>query len=53
MGSPRYPTREQIQQLRAAGELQPAEVLPIAQGNPAELTLELPPEGIALLEFDR
>jgi xylan 1,4-beta-xylosidase len=53
MGSPQYPTKEQIQQLRAAGELQPAGVLPIAQGNPAELTLELPPEGIALLEFDR
>ena len=53
MGSPQYPTREQIQQLRAAGELQPAEVVPMRQGNPAELTLELPPEGIALLEFDR
>jgi xylan 1,4-beta-xylosidase len=48
LGSPQYPTREQMQAIRQAAEIAPPEVKALdARG---ELTLDLPPEGVALLE---
>jgi len=51
MGSPQYPTPDQIKQLRSAAELPKPEILPLAPGEPARLSLTLPPNGVALLEF--
>ncbi len=51
MGSPQYPTREQIQKLRETAELPPAEVRPLPAGATIPVSLTLPPNGIALLEF--
>lgn len=49
MGSPQYPTRQQIAQLRKAAELAPPETCYLdAYGR---LTLDLPAEGLALIEF--
>jgi xylan 1,4-beta-xylosidase len=49
MGSPQYPTREQLAQLRKSAEIAPAKVMKVnAQGR---LVLELAPEGLALLEL--
>jgi len=47
MGRPRYPTPRQIAELRQAAALPPAEVEPLSRG---ELTLRLPPQGLALIE---
>jgi xylan 1,4-beta-xylosidase len=48
MGSPRYPTRAQIDTIRSAAEIAPPEVLTLnARG---ELVLDLPAEGVALVE---
>lgn len=48
MGSPQYPSREQMDQLRQAAEIAPPEIRKLdARG---QLTLDLPPEGIALIE---
>ena len=49
MGSPQYPTLAQIEQLRRASALEP----PVAKRLDQEgrISLELPPEGIALIEF--
>lgn len=54
MGSPRYPTAEEIKQLKLAAELPPLEVRPFP-GSPAssELSIEVPPDGLALLEIKR
>ncbi len=51
MGSPKYPTCEQIQKLREAAELPPPEVRPLSAGTTIPISLTLPPNGIALLEF--
>ena len=49
MGSPQYPTREQLVQLRKSAEIAPARVMKVnAKGR---LVLDLPPEGLALLEL--
>lgn len=51
MASPKYPTPEQIQKLREAAELPPPEVRSLLEGNTVPLSITLPPNGIALLEF--
>ena len=48
IGSPEYPTREQIEGLKHRAALPDSEPLRIHNGK---LTLEVPPNGIALLEF--
>jgi xylan 1,4-beta-xylosidase len=54
MGSPRYPTPDQIAQLRAAAELPKPEVHPLVSGRPTtEILVELPPNGLALLEINK
>jgi xylan 1,4-beta-xylosidase len=47
MGSPAYPTRAQIQQLREATEIPSPETQALKNG---ELTLEIPP-GLVLIEL--
>jgi xylan 1,4-beta-xylosidase len=47
MGSSRYPTREQIEKLRAASHLSPAEVQKITGDS---LELKIPREGLVLIE---
>jgi xylan 1,4-beta-xylosidase len=47
MGSPRYPTRAELEQLRKAAALVAPEVQELKNG---ELTLTLPPEGLAVIE---
>ena len=47
MGSPRYPTRAQIVELRQAAELPPPVTRPLQHG---QITLMLPPKGLALIE---
>ena len=51
MGSPQYPTRDQIEQLRRSAELPRPENLALNTGEAPRLTITLPPNGIALLEF--
>lgn len=53
MGSPQYPTPDQIAQLRAAAELPKPELQPVAYGEPSQFTITLPPNGVALLEFGK
>jgi xylan 1,4-beta-xylosidase len=48
MGSPAYPTRTQIQQLRQATELPSPEAHVLKNG---ELTLEIPAPGLVLIEL--
>jgi xylan 1,4-beta-xylosidase len=47
MGEPRYPTMPQVEQLRAATALSPTEI----KLSSNELTLTLPPHGLALIEL--
>jgi xylan 1,4-beta-xylosidase len=47
MGSPRYPTREQIEKLRAAAWLSPPETYDVKNGS---VTLAVPVHGLVLLE---
>lgn len=47
MGSPKYPTREQIVALRKASEIGPPEDVELKNGR---LTLMLPTEGLAVIE---
>lgn len=49
LGSPKYPSREQMAKIRAAAELAPPEVRKLGAGG--ELVLDLPPEGVALIEL--
>ncbi|CAN7587419.1 glycosyl hydrolase [Phenylobacterium sp. LjRoot219] len=49
LGSPTYPTKQQLERIRAAAELAPAETRRL--GRWSELSLELPPEGVALIEL--
>ena len=48
MGSPRYPTADQIQVLRKAGDLPTAETQKVKDGR---LTLSLPAQGLAVIEL--
>ena len=48
MGSPNYPTREQVEELRTASETGPPEVLPIQHHR---FTLTLAPMGLAVAEI--
>jgi xylan 1,4-beta-xylosidase len=48
LGSPRYPTRAQIEELRKYAEIGTGEKLAIHDGR---LSLELPPMGLAVLEI--
>ncbi|HEV2326528.1 MAG TPA: glycosyl hydrolase family 39 [Terracidiphilus sp.] len=48
MGSPKYPTRAQIEALRKAAEIGPPEVRSITGGR---LTLTVPPMGLAVVEI--
>jgi xylan 1,4-beta-xylosidase len=50
MGRPAYPTRQQIAELRRAAALPPAEPEALSRG---ELTLLVPPQGLALIELDQ
>jgi len=47
MGSPRYPTREQIEKLRAAARLSPSEIREVKNGS---VTLSIPAQGLILIE---
>jgi xylan 1,4-beta-xylosidase len=47
MGSPRYPTREQIEKLRAAAKLLPSEMHEVRN---ASLVLRVPSQGLMLIE---
>jgi xylan 1,4-beta-xylosidase len=48
MGRPMDPTLAQIEKLRKAAELPPPESMPLRHG---EVTISLPPHGLALIEF--
>jgi xylan 1,4-beta-xylosidase len=50
MGSPEYPTAAEVQKLRDAAVLPAAEERPIRNG---ELTIDLPPSGLALVEVGK
>ena len=49
LGSPKYPTREQMAKIRAAADIAPPEVRKLDKGG--ELMIDLPPEGVALIEL--
>lgn len=51
MGSPQYPSEREIAELRSAAELPPPEMRTLGEGG--EFSIELPADGIALLEFGR
>ena len=50
MGSPRYPTKAQIQQLRSAAALSAPEVYALKNGS---ITIKIPAHGLVLLELKR
>jgi xylan 1,4-beta-xylosidase len=50
MGRPRWPTRQQIAVLKAAGRLAPARPVQLADGR---ITVRVPQHGLALLLLDR
>jgi len=47
MGSPRYPTRQQVEKLRAAARLSPSEIHEVKNGS---VTLSIPAQGLILIE---
>ena len=49
LGSPQYPNRAQLDQIRKAAELAPPETKRLSERG--ELVLSLPPEGVAMIEF--
>jgi len=51
MGSPKYPSQDQIKQLQAAAELGKPTAHALSSGDQAVFKIELPPNGIALLEL--
>ena len=51
MGSPQYPTKEQIAQLRSAAELPPPQRHELSPEELSTFSIALPPNGVALLEF--
>ena len=50
MGRPAYPTSKQIDELKRAAELPAAETVVLDHG---QLTIELPPQGLALIELGK
>jgi xylan 1,4-beta-xylosidase len=48
MGSPRYPTEEQVRQLRSAAQLPAPQTLELENGS---VTIEIPAHGLVLLEL--
>ena len=48
LGSPRYPTQAQVQQINREGELPPPDAVQLKNGK---IELEIPPNGLALLEL--
>lgn len=48
MGSPQFPTRQQIEDLRKDSEVSAPEVVPVKEGK---LTVTLPPMGLAVVEI--
>lgn len=48
MGSPKYPTRRQVEVLRRAAKIAPARDVPLRDHR---LTLTLPPMGLAVVEI--
>jgi xylan 1,4-beta-xylosidase len=48
MGRPAFPTRDQILQLRAAGQASPPETRLLSNGS---LTVTIPPQGLILINF--
>lgn len=53
MGRPDFPSRRQQQQLRDAAQLPLPQVVALSSGDPATLTLTLPPYALALVEIGR
>jgi beta-xylosidase len=53
MGSPAYPSQEQIGQLRTAAELPPPKRQILPAEKLAEFSITLPPDSVALLEFEK
>jgi xylan 1,4-beta-xylosidase len=51
MGKPSFPSRDQQQLLREAGRLAAPQIRLLGSGDPASLTLILPPHGLALVEI--
>jgi xylan 1,4-beta-xylosidase len=49
MGSPQYPTVEQLKVLRARADIAPATVMQLNAAR--QLVVDLPPEGVALIEL--
>jgi xylan 1,4-beta-xylosidase len=49
LGSPQYPRKDQIEQIRRAAELAPPEMRRL--NGAGALTIDLPPEGVALIEL--
>lgn len=49
MGSPQYPSEAQLAELRRASEISPPAVMALGAGG--TLALDLPPEGVALVEL--
>jgi xylan 1,4-beta-xylosidase len=53
MGSPQYPAKNQIAQLRAAAELPPPQRHELSAEELSTFSIALPPNGVALLEFPK
>jgi xylan 1,4-beta-xylosidase len=53
MGCPRSPSREQLSELRTAAELPAPSDLRLPEGEHPEVAIDLPPNGVALLEFEK
>jgi xylan 1,4-beta-xylosidase len=51
MGRPDFPTRQQQKELRSVGQLPAPAVLALPSGQPVELSITLPPYGLALVEI--
>jgi hypothetical protein len=51
MGMPNFPSREQQELLREAGRLAAPQIRQLPSGDPAALTISLPPHGLALIEI--
>jgi xylan 1,4-beta-xylosidase len=53
MGSPKYPTKDQIAQLRTAAELSSPQRHELSAEELSTFSVALPPNGVALLEFPK
>jgi xylan 1,4-beta-xylosidase len=52
MGKPSFPSREQQELLREAGRIAAPQIRQLPSGDPAALTIRLPPHGLALIEIE-